>query len=85
MGGHDIAARMKDYFGRQIAWFDELSKLPYAGDYQLAPPGRDELIRLFDRVKFHPLSICVLAQQLKTRTADQLGQRLEEILGEDAF
>lgn len=24
MGGHDIAARMKDYFGRQIAWFDEL-------------------------------------------------------------
>ena len=42
------------------------------------------LIELFDRVKFHPLSICVLAQQLKTRTAKQLGGRLDQILSDEA-
>ncbi|MEM9366221.1 MAG: tetratricopeptide repeat protein [Planctomycetota bacterium] len=38
------------------------------------------LVRLFARVRFHPLSICVLVQQLKTRTAAELGNRLEQLL-----
>src|SRR5262249_47969980 len=53
-------------------------------DPSVPPPKRDELIALFERVAFHPLSICVLAQQLKTRTAKTLGQRLEQILSEAA-
>ena len=65
-----------------LGWFGELSKLP--PDPSVPPPKRDELIELFDRVKFHPLSICVLAQQLKTRTAKKLGERLEQILSEAA-
>jgi tetratricopeptide (TPR) repeat protein len=65
-----------------LGWFGELSKLP--PDPSVPPPKRDELIELFDRVKFHPLSLCVLAQQLKTRTAKKLGERLEQILSEAA-
>ncbi|HPM82263.1 MAG TPA: tetratricopeptide repeat protein [Candidatus Anammoximicrobium sp.] len=65
-----------------LDWFGELSKLP--PDPSVPPPTRDALIELFDRVKFHPLSICVLAQQLKTRTAKKLGKRLEQILSEAA-
>ena len=69
-----------------LDWFGELSKLPSADEEdQLPPPGRDELIKLFDRVAFHPLSIAVLAQQLRTRTAKRLGERLEEILSEEAI
>ena len=65
-----------------LDWFTALSKLP--PDPSAPPPEREDLIRLFDRVGFHPLSIAVLAQQLKTRTAKKLGERLEEILSEDA-
>ncbi len=65
-----------------IGWFGELCKLP--PDPSVAPATREELIALFDRVKFHPLSICVLAQQLKTRTARQLGGRLDQILSDEA-
>lgn len=35
---------------------------------------------LFDRVDFHPLSIAVLAQQLQTRTQDDISARLHAIL-----
>lgn len=35
MSGHDIATRMKDYFGRQIAWFDELLAEPEEFDTDL--------------------------------------------------
>src|SRR5262249_47664259 len=65
-----------------LAWFAELSKLPPLPS--IPPSPRDELVELFDRVKFHPLSICVLAQQLKTRTPRKLGERLEQIVGEAA-
>ena len=65
-----------------LAWFGELSKLPPAPS--VPAPKRDDLIELFDRVRFHPLSISVLAQQLKTRTAKSLGKRLEAILHEEA-
>lgn len=74
-----------DYPDEALDWFSELSKLPSADEkHQVPPPERDELIELFDRVGFHPLSIAVLAQQLRTRTAEELGKRLEEILSEDA-
>ena len=43
-------------------------------------PKRDELVDLFDKVKFHPLSIRVLAQQLKTRRPVELGPRLEHLI-----
>lgn len=43
-------------------------------------PKREALIELFDRVNFHPLSIRVLAQQLKTRRMAELGERLEQLL-----
>jgi len=66
-----------------LDWFAALSKLP--PDPSVRPPEREDLIRLFDRVGFHPLSITVLAQQLKTRTAKRLGERLEKILSEDAL
>ena len=58
-----------------------MSKLP--PEPSVPAPDRDALIALFDRVQFHPLSIAVLAQQLKTRTAEALGQRLEAILHEE--
>ncbi|NQV28189.1 MAG: tetratricopeptide repeat protein [Rhodopirellula sp.] len=63
-----------------LEWFAELSKLPPAPDSGIEPPTRDELIELFDQVRFHPLSIAVLAQQLKSRKASELGQRLEQLL-----
>jgi tetratricopeptide (TPR) repeat protein/CHAT domain-containing protein len=43
-------------------------------------PDRYELIVLFSKVAFHPLSISLLAQQLKTRTIEELGDRLEALL-----
>jgi hypothetical protein len=43
-------------------------------------PARYELIALFSKVAFHPLSIGLLAQQLKTRTIEELGERLEALL-----
>jgi tetratricopeptide (TPR) repeat protein len=64
--------------------FARISLLPAAEPAQVPPPKRDELIHLFDRVRFHPLSICVLVQQLKTRTAKELDGRLEQILSSDA-
>ena len=65
-----------------LDWFGELSKLP--PDPSVPAPQRGDLIDLFDRVQFHPLSVAVLTQQLKTRSANQLGRRLEAILREDA-
>lgn len=68
-----------------LAWFVKLNDLPAADEaLQVPPPRRAELIELFDRVAFHPLSIAVLTQQLRTRSAQQLGQRLEQLLGDQA-
>ena len=68
-----------------LAWFVELDNLPSVDDSnRVLPPKRDELIELFDRVSFHPLSIAVLAQQLRTRTAKRLGERLQQLLSEEA-
>lgn len=61
-----------------LEWFGELMKLPPAPTEE--PPERKDIIDLFDRVRFHPLSIRVLAQQLKTRGVSELGRRLEQLL-----
>ena len=66
-----------------LDWFAALSSLP--GPLEVPPPKRDALIELFDRVAFHPLSIAVLAQQLRTRTARQLGERLTALLADGAL
>lgn len=67
-----------------LEWFAQLDQLPTAEPRQVPPPKRDALVRLFDRVRFHPLSICVLVQQLKTRSAGQIESRLEQLLSADA-
>ena len=61
-----------------LEWFAELQQLPPAPS--VLPPAREALIELFDQVRFHPLSIRVLAQQLKMRRPAELGQRLEQLL-----
>ena len=66
-----------------LEWFAELSKLPPAPEVATAP-SREALIALFDRVRFHPLSIRVLAAQLKTRRPAELGGRLEQLLAGSA-
>jgi tetratricopeptide (TPR) repeat protein len=65
-----------------LEWFAELSKLPPAP--VSGRPLRADLIDLFERVRFHPLSIRMLTQQLKTRDAKALGARLDLLLAEAA-
>ncbi len=68
-----------------LVWFGHLFALPPLPPApRLAAPARAELIGLFDRVGFHPLSIRVLAQQLKTRPIHELGPRLETLLAQGA-
>jgi len=73
-----------DGLGRRAApddaleWFGELMKLPPPPVVPM--PKREALVELFDSVRFHPLSLRVLAQQLKTRRPAELGQRLESLL-----
>ncbi len=62
-----------------LEWCAALMKLPPAPT--VPAPKREALIELFDRVKFHPLSIRVLAHQLKTRRMADVGERLEQLLG----
>lgn len=61
-----------------LEWFAELSKLP--PQPEVPTPKREALVQLFDQVRFHPLSLGVLAEQLKTRRPAELGRRLEELL-----
>ena len=61
-----------------LEWFAELRKLPPPPGVPV--PAREALVGLFDLVRFHPLSLRVLAQQLKTRRATELGPRLEQLL-----
>ncbi|MFP5287274.1 MAG: CHAT domain-containing protein, partial [Thermoanaerobaculia bacterium] len=65
-----------------LEWFGELMKLPPAP--AVPAPRRQELIDLFARVKFHPLSIRVLAEQAKTRRPSEMGERLERLLSREA-
>lgn len=61
--------------------FARLYRMP--PEPSIARPSREALIDLFDRVRFHPLSIRVLTQQLKTRPAQELVTRLGELLAAD--
>jgi len=61
-----------------VDWFDELRRLPPKAT--LKRPRRDVLIMLFEQVGFHPLSISLLAQQLKERGPADVGERLEVLL-----
>ncbi len=81
LGGLGSAAQPDD----ALDWFRALRALPGVDPgAEVPPPGRDALIALFDQVDFHPLSIAVLAQQLRTRPAQQLGARLTALLDEAA-
>ena len=61
-----------------LDWHQELRKLP--PDAIVPMPTREALQNLFGQVRFHPLSIRVLAAQLKTRRIAELGERLEQLL-----
>jgi tetratricopeptide (TPR) repeat protein len=61
-----------------VKWFDALRSLP--PEPTSPRPQRDVLIRLFEQVGFHPLSISLLAQQLKERGPAEVGERLEALL-----
>jgi len=61
-----------------LEWYAALMTLPPAPT--VPAPKREALIALFERVRFHPLSIRVLAQQLKTRRLAEVGERLEQLL-----
>ncbi|WP_339137665.1 MAG: tetratricopeptide repeat protein [Candidatus Electrothrix sp. GW3-4] len=63
-----------------VDWFDSLRRLPPRT--RLKRPRRDVLINLFRKVGFHPLSISLLAQQLKVRGPADVGERLEALLEE---
>jgi tetratricopeptide (TPR) repeat protein len=63
-----------------LAYFQSLMKLPPAPQFD--PPERNVLLELFKLVAFHPLSIGLLARQLKVRRPAELGQRLEALIAE---
>ncbi len=63
-----------------LEWYAALARLPPPPS--IPAPQRAALIDLFDRVAFHPLSIRVLAQQLKDRTPAALGERLQALLAQ---
>ncbi|MCP4701774.1 MAG: tetratricopeptide repeat protein [Gammaproteobacteria bacterium] len=61
-----------------LRYFQALLALP--PEPQIKLPERGPLLNLFDKVAFHPLSIALLARQLKTRRIADLNERLEELL-----
>ncbi|WP_446010543.1 CHAT domain-containing protein [Candidatus Electrothrix sp.] len=63
-----------------LDWFGELMRLPPEPKFGM--PQRSALVTLFQQVDFHPLSIGLLAQQLKERRPAELGERLEALLEE---
>jgi len=63
-----------------LAYFQRLLKLPPAPQVEL--PKREAVLALFQQVKYHPLSIGLIAEQLKVREIAELGSRLEKFLSE---
>jgi len=61
-----------------VDWFDEMYRL--LPETKQPRPRRDDLVRLFEKVGFHPLSISLLAAQLKERGPADVGERLEALL-----
>jgi len=64
-----------------LDWFQELVRMPPEPAVPL--PEREPLLELFAMVRFHPLSIGVLARELKTRRIAEVGQRLEALMEVD--
>ncbi|MBD2505761.1 CHAT domain-containing protein [Nostoc muscorum FACHB-395] len=63
-----------------LAYFQSLIKLTLAPKFD--PPKCEVLLELFKLVDFHPLSIGLLARQLKTRRPADLGQSLETLIAQ---
>jgi tetratricopeptide (TPR) repeat protein len=63
-----------------LAWFQAIMQLPPAPRVPL--PTREALRVLFAKIDFHPLSVGVLARELKERRVAELGKRLEALLQE---
>lgn len=63
-----------------LAYFQSLMALP--PEPQFRPPDPNALLELFELVAYHPLSIALLARQLKTRRPAELGPRLETLVGQ---
>jgi tetratricopeptide (TPR) repeat protein len=61
-----------------LRYFQGLMKLPPAPNFNL--PKREALIELFEMVKFNPLSIKLVAYQLKDRKAIDLARSLKTLL-----
>ncbi|MDJ0617493.1 MAG: CHAT domain-containing protein [Calothrix sp. MO_192.B10] len=61
-----------------LDYFQTLMKLPPEPQFDL--PKRQALLKLFKLVDFHPLSIKLLAWQLKYRRIAEIGQRLEQLI-----
>ncbi len=65
-----------------LAYYQTLMKFPPAP--KVDPPSRQALISLFKLVSFHPLSIKLLARQLKDRRPADIGETLEQLLVDSA-
>jgi tetratricopeptide (TPR) repeat protein len=63
-----------------LDWFQALMRLP--PEPQVPPPQREPLRSLFTKVGFHPLSVGMLARELKMRRIAELGERLEALLAQ---
>ena len=63
-----------------LKYFQRLLKLPLAPQVEL--PKREAVLALFQQVDCHPLSIGLIAEQLKVRKVAELGSRLEKFLAE---
>ncbi|BAY28322.1 TPR domain protein [Nostoc carneum NIES-2107] len=63
-----------------LAYIQSLWKLPPSPIYKL--PERNELRRLLRLVDFHPLSLGLLARQLKICPVEELGERLAALIVE---
>ena len=72
----------ENYPDDALEFFQTLSKFPPAPTVD--PPQRQPLINLFKLVNFHPLSIKLLARQLKDRCIAEVGQNLEQLIADTA-
>ncbi|MEM9272541.1 MAG: CHAT domain-containing protein [Cyanobacteria bacterium P01_F01_bin.143] len=72
----------EEYPEDALEFFQTLMKFPPAPKFDL--PQRNALINLFKLVDFHPLSIKLLARQLKERRPAEIGQALERLIAETA-
>ena len=71
----------RDYPDAALDFFAALTRL--GEPPTVKTPEREALVNLFADVRFHPLSIRVLAAQLKTRPIANVGERLEALLRDE--